>query len=216
LEYIDIKWNDPISIDKEQWKRMFLNIDLVKSFNKELILRIYDKPNCMATATEIAKDMGQQPNSYNSAVGQLGKRIAKYLKIEPPRQKEDKEKYNYWHVMFLGAVENETGHFIWILRPELKEAIDELISENKIEIFSDNKECLSTPEEISLQHIPNLKERAKYQITVNAYERNKEARKLCIDYYKKLSNGRTVCQICGFDFGKFMVSLQRVRFMYII
>ena len=56
--------------------------------------------------------------------------------------------YRYWHVMFLGAVENETGHFIWILRPELKEAIYELISENKIEIFYDNKECLSTPEEM--------------------------------------------------------------------
>lgn len=75
------------------------------------------------------------------------------MKIEPPRQKEDKEKYNYWHAMFLGTVENETGHFIWILRPELKEAIDELISENKIEILYDNKEFLSTPEEISLKHI---------------------------------------------------------------
>lgn len=64
---------------------------------------------------------------YNSAVGQLGKRIAKYLKIGPPRQKDDKEKYNYWHVMFLGTIGNETGHFIWILRPELKEAIDELV-----------------------------------------------------------------------------------------
>lgn len=58
MRYIDIKWNNPISIDKEQWKRMFLNIDLVKSFNKELILRIYDKPGCMATATEIANDRG--------------------------------------------------------------------------------------------------------------------------------------------------------------
>ena len=41
----------------------------------------------------------------------------------------------------------------------------EAIRENKIETFYDNKECLSTPEEISLQHIPNLKEAAKYQIT---------------------------------------------------
>ncbi|MDD3225886.1 MAG: hypothetical protein PHX70_14500 [Clostridium sp.] len=79
MEYIDIKWNDSININKQQWKEIFLNDKLIKTYNKELILRIYDKPNHMATATEIANDEGKQPNSYNSAVGQLGKRLASYL-----------------------------------------------------------------------------------------------------------------------------------------
>lgn len=203
MENIDIKWNDAININKEQWKEIFLNNNLMKEYNKDLILRIYNKPSYRATATEIAKDEGKHYNSYNSAVGQLGKRIVKYFNIEAPRQKEDCTKFSYWNVMFLGAIQNKTGHFIWILRPELKEAIDELIIENNIKNNNISREILSIPEEISSQQLSKLKEGAKYQITVNAYERNKEARKVCIEYYKKLNNGKVVCQICGFNFETF-------------
>lgn len=37
---------------------------------------------------------------------------------------------------------------------------------------------------------------------VTTHERNKEARKECIDYYKSLHNGHIVCECCGFDFSK--------------
>ena len=158
----------------------------------------------MATATEIANDEGKIYNSYNSAVGALGKRITHHLKIEPPRQKEDRTKFNYWHVMFLGAIEKNTGHFIWILRPELKVAIDELVQENKILLENKAaKEVITIPEEITEEQSQKLKEGAKYRITVNAYERNSKAKNQCIEYYKKLDNGKVVCQICGFDFGDF-------------
>jgi len=42
----------------------------------------------------------------------------------------------------------------------------------------------------------DLYEGAKKQITVNAYERNSEARQQCIEYYG------TKCSICNFDFEK--------------
>ncbi|WP_053284797.1 HNH endonuclease [Clostridium botulinum] len=201
---MNIEWNDKINITKEQWKELFLNENIIKDFNKDLILRIYKKPNYMATATEIANDEGRKPNSYNFAVGALGKRIVHYLNIEPPRQKEDTTKFNYWHVMFLGSIEKDTGHFIWILRPEFKIAIDELIQENKISLKNkDAKEVITIPEEITEEQSQKLKEGAKYRITVNAYERNPKAKKQCIEYYKKLNNGKVVCQICGFDFGNF-------------
>lgn len=48
----------------------------------------------------------------------------------------------------------------------------------------------------------NFLEGAKKQITVNAYERNRQARQKCIDYYKKKNNGILKCEICGFDFSK--------------
>lgn len=41
----------------------------------------------------------------------------------------------------------------------------------------------------------------KKQVTVNHYERDRIARRECIEYYAK--DGRICCQICGFDFGKF-------------
>lgn len=39
-------------------------------------------------------------------------------------------------------------------------------------------------------------------ITVNSYERDKKARKKCIDHFKEL-DGTIKCQICGFSFGDF-------------
>lgn len=60
--------------------------------------------------------------------------------------------------------------------------------------------CL--PEEINEQENDVLVEGAKKQITVNAYERNPQARIACINHYRKKNNGRLKCEICGFDFGK--------------
>ena len=48
------------------------------------------------------------------------------------------------------------------------------------------------PDEI--EENPSILEGAKYQITVNAYERNPKARQKCIEHYG------TICCICGFSF----------------
>lgn len=57
-------------------------------------------------------------------------------------------------------------------------------------------------EEISKDNFVVIKEGAKKSITVNAYERNSQAREKCISHYKKKNNGIIKCEICGFDFGK--------------
>lgn len=44
-------------------------------------------------------------------------------------------------------------------------------------------------------------EGAKKRITVNKYERDRNARNKCIEYYAQ-KDGCVKCQICGFDFGK--------------
>nr|WP_207736366.1 HNH endonuclease [Clostridium tyrobutyricum] len=83
-------------------------------------------------------------------------------------------------------------------------AIDELIKENKI-LFNNEyiRKVITIPEEITEKQSQKLKEGAKYRIIINAYERNPKAKKECIEYYKKLNNGRVICQICGFDFESF-------------
>ena len=57
------------------------------------------------------------------------------------------------------------------------------------------------PEEIGELNVP-LKEGAKKEIVVNAYERDPKAVKCCKDYYMH-RDGKIVCQICRFDFGAF-------------
>ncbi len=58
------------------------------------------------------------------------------------------------------------------------------------------------PEEVMEDVEVFLKEGAKQTITINAYERNSQAREKCISHYKKKNNGIIKCEICGFDFGK--------------
>ena len=79
-------------------------------------------------------------------------------------------------------------------------AIFELLDKNDIITASENTIVY---DEFNNDEVETLFEGAKKQITVNAYERNKEARKTCINYYKQLNNGQLKCEICGFDFGEF-------------
>lgn len=57
------------------------------------------------------------------------------------------------------------------------------------------------PEELPDEEANKLPEGAKKQITVNAYERNQEARKQCIDIYGY------ACSVCGFDFEEVYVKI---------
>jgi predicted HNH restriction endonuclease len=61
------------------------------------------------------------------------------------------------------------------------------------EIEITEEALFSTPDEVT--DAETLYEGAKYHITVNAYERNPEARQRCIAHYG------TSCFVCGFDFG---------------
>lgn len=61
---------------------------------------------------------------------------------------------------------------------------------------------ITLPEEIETSVSEVLKEGQKTSITVNAYERNPQARKRCIEYYRLLNHGKIKCEICGFDFSK--------------
>ncbi len=67
---------------------------------------------------------------------------------------------------------------------QLQDEINRVISQKLVEIYPDGIEN------------DDLFEGAKKQIKVNAYERNPQARKKCIEYYG------TKCSVCNFDFEK--------------
>ncbi len=67
---------------------------------------------------------------------------------------------------------------------KIQDEINRVINQELIEIYPDDIEY------------KNLFEGAKKQITVNAYERNSQARKECVEHYG------TKCSICDFDFEK--------------
>lgn len=82
----------------------------------------------------------------------------------------------------------------------LMPAIMELLTKKGKKAVDIYTPSINLPEEINEDDFC-IKEGAKKQIIVNAYERNPKARDACIKYYKKKNGGKLVCEICGFDFG---------------
>lgn len=59
----------------------------------------------------------------------------------------------------------------------------------------------SLPEEVIVEPGEAIIEGAKKTITINAYERDPKAKRICKNHYMK-KYGRIMCQVCGFDFGQ--------------
>jgi 5-methylcytosine-specific restriction protein A len=183
-------YNETININKEQWKKIFLDKSIFHEEDVELLKLVYASEKYMATAKQLASLLHvDHHGTINLQIGRLGKRIVEKLNITTSKRDDGSDRW--WHVPFWGKDTKEG--FYWILRPKLRKAMEELNYEGKIELL-DKEFCI--PEEINGEDEQNLFEGAKRQIYVNYYERNTIARKECINYYG------AKCLICGFDFKK--------------
>lgn len=77
-----------------------------------------------ASATQLAAALGKHFSSFNAPVVALAKRIYQEPGIEPFTREDGK--VVYWNVLFNGRYE-AANRFIWILKPNLYEAIAEYI-----------------------------------------------------------------------------------------
>ena len=95
------------------------------------------------------------------------------------------------------AIDNNVQGF-----SQVKRIIDMSYLEKIMKLIEEKKRP-DIPEEISLMDSQGLKEGAKKQILVNAYERNAIARNQCITHYKIKDSGKVKCQVCSFCFEDF-------------
>lgn len=143
----------------------------------------YQAPNRIATAKQIASWAGVPSWSVvNSRYGKLGHAVCDELGIKPQLRPDDS--YRWWSVWSRGW--NTRDGFVWQMVPEVAAALEQLGWVNLMTGFV-------SPDEVLGSEL--LVEGAINRITVNAYERNPEARFRCITAHG------SVCCICGFNFG---------------
>jgi 5-methylcytosine-specific restriction protein A len=138
----------------------------------------YSQPARTATAAVVAKAVGFK--SYRAAslhYGKLAGLVGERLGWHPG--KEGKVNLNV-----LAKFSHKRGQWHWIMRKELAQAIKGL-------------GWAAPPLELMPGEMPEktrLSEGSIYRVAVTAYERNPEARRVCLSHYG------TSCAVCGFDF----------------
>jgi putative restriction endonuclease len=143
----------------------------------------FKAPNHTATWARLAEDVGYtQGSAVNLQYGKLASRVAERLGIEEAPQ-------GFWLYVLVGWAADKdavSGHTAFVLRHPVIEALTRLgiLTGESIELLPDELDP-SAP----------LHEGARYQVMVNAFERNREARRRCI-----ATHGSSCC-ICGFSFG---------------
>jgi 5-methylcytosine-specific restriction enzyme A len=174
------------TLTASQWTEILQDDSLTKPLDLAIFQTLYSFEGYMAYASQVGRILGytgKVPHGVlNLEVGNYAKRIAKHYEIDFTQRSQ--KKFKYWDLFFEGWYEDK--FFVWQLRPELIEALEEtrLTGEEQL------------PDEIPVDNEESLFEGAKRTIIVNAYERNSKARQLCIKHYG------TTCSICNFEFEK--------------
>ena len=107
-------------ISTETWMELLQRKDIFHQFDLVYIHKMYELGG-EATATQLAEALDKHFSSFNTPVVNLGKRILEVINQDPPKRKDGRN--NYWGVLFKGE-RAENGHFIWKLKPNLKDAIE--------------------------------------------------------------------------------------------
>ncbi len=107
------------------WEELLHNPKVFNDKSLQVMKRIKDCGG-QATCKQLATKYGESVMYYISHSSNLAKRVCKAKNIEPD-VRSDGTPY-YWSVLYVGrnANDNEDGNFVWKLRDELAEALDNM------------------------------------------------------------------------------------------
>lgn len=164
----------------EQYIAAFRRICVTETQRR--LLRIhYGAPDRTITASQMAIALGYRHYCVaNSQYGRLGRQIREFLG-------ETADSIDQ-RLGVLVAFENRNGEWHWKMRPQVAQALEML---RWVE-----RSAPLLPEEIGEEEAPLLREGTRVRVWVNAYERNSEARRRCLEMHG------SKCCVCGFDFGE--------------
>jgi hypothetical protein len=153
---------DPIGITKEQWMTILEDPDRITEEDIKLLKLIINCKNCEFRPSQLAPLLKKHYVRLNNQIGEFGKRIAGELNIQVPIRSSRKNEPMFWSVPFRDRNEGK-GRTCYILKPELKEAMQEIYEK------AVSSEIIS-PEEVDAEIAENLYEGTRKQVYVNSYE----------------------------------------------
>jgi 5-methylcytosine-specific restriction protein A len=191
LQYYDGRYEAEIDISVEEWKSMLQNPKIFDESALDMILKWYYEIDHQATskAIMVKHSLEMKSSPYNGIVGGLTTRILKYLnRFEVIGTEGGKSKFivpfEGWHEDY-----NPSKNFVWKLRDELVQALEDLG-------MVDGQIFPSEDDELTSSTIENTSEGKKVVCYTTRYERSAKNRDAAIKIHG------TLCQGCGFGFEK--------------
>ena len=137
-EWYGTDYNPGLTI--EDWKKLLKDGAIFTTSSLEIMKRIKDYGG-QASCTQLAVKYGETKNFYNSGSVALAHRVCEAAGIKPATREDGSTQW--WTVLYTGrdTDKGEDGSFIWKLRDELSEALDQTDLSN-IELYA-----AATPEE---------------------------------------------------------------------
>lgn len=121
-EWYGTDYNPGLTI--EDWKKLLKDGTIFTTSALEIMRRIKDYGG-QASCTQLAVKYGEIKNFYNSGSVALAHRVCEAAGIKPATREDGSAQW--WTVLYTGrdADKGEDGSFIWKLRDELSEALDQ-------------------------------------------------------------------------------------------
>ncbi|XKE94442.1 AAA family ATPase [Metaplanococcus flavidus] len=127
-EVIDTGQPTAQELTKDKWSELLADNIIFHEKDLAYLTKMYELGG-QATATQLGEALGMSRNSFNSPVVSLAKRIKEETGLEDVHR--DDGSVCYWCVLFEGEYE-DSNHFMWSLKPNLKEALGETIGERQV------------------------------------------------------------------------------------
>ncbi|MDQ1002639.1 5-methylcytosine-specific restriction protein B [Neobacillus niacini] len=129
-------YHQDIDISTETWMELLQDHEVFKESDFAYLYKMYELGG-KASATQLAAELGKHYSSFNAPVVHLAKRILEKLNLVPSIGSDGNP--TYWCILFDGDYE-DTPHFIWRLKPNLKDAIAATYTENIEQLDSYTKD----------------------------------------------------------------------------
>jgi len=112
-------------ITVQEWVALLNDKDVFTQSSLEIMRRFKDYGGA-ATCTQLAVKYGESKNFYNAGSVGLAKRVVE--RTGCPVMPRDSDNSRWWPVLYVGrhATKDEDGGYIWRLRSELSDALDQI------------------------------------------------------------------------------------------